>query len=484
MSMINSTPSFILRNEPYPSQTSENDNGNNSEFNLFDDNPLGENSQGQADLSENENSLSDLFSSDFTFTTTQSDGAPAQNQLTQLAQAAGQSQDIRLPEKDYPDTQKDLINESFDKALQSIDDPDKRQHLETVRDLKLQRVDLNEQLKQAQALSTSAQSNSDTHDPALSEPVDQLTQQIDAVNQQIATEIQEADFTASELSVLAESGAADNYTSLDTKLDQLDDLFSRIQAKHPEMSQGDMVSQLRRSIGKYAEGVWSVAMPFNKGPSELEPEFQKEFLAIRESMEHENGLDLGHVLASMDVAQSADIMLNDAYASWAGDLGSAALETFGTQQGNKPVPMDIGNEKTSAGMTDIMADIDGDNIARHMEKGHELDAMLAYYRNDGQYTNGVVAENRFHSFATDLNLLDDQGNLRSDATDEICDTTMDFILQDNLKESFNQIKDMLLDGKMPEKGSGFILETNLPSLARDASQQFIDILAQGLSSEP
>ena len=45
-------------------------------------------------------------------------------------------------------------------------------------------------------------------------------------------------------------------TSLDTKLDQLDDLFSRIQAKHPKMSQGDMVSQLRRSIGKYAEGVW------------------------------------------------------------------------------------------------------------------------------------------------------------------------------------------------------------------------------------
>jgi hypothetical protein len=39
------------------------------------------------------------------------------------------------------------------------------------------------------------------------------------------------------------------------------------------------------------------------------------------------GVDLGHVIASMDIAQSFDI-INDTYISWAGDLGSEVLHIF------------------------------------------------------------------------------------------------------------------------------------------------------------
>jgi hypothetical protein len=252
------------------------------------------------------------------------------------------------------------------------------------------------------------------------------------------------------------------------------DLVKNIEKAYSSFPQGEIVSQLRRSIPEYSRGVWSIAMPFNRGGSELSKKFQQTFLSIRQQMQKEMGVDLGHVVASMDIAQSFDI-INDTYISWAGDLGSEVLHIFrnGTHQR-------IGQRGSRASMPDILGDIDGDNIAHHMQSKHELDSLFDYYQGTGTHTRGVNINNRYRTFAKDLSLLDNNGKLQSKAANIIEEQIRGFIYQytalNNIKNPSNVIR--IFTGY-----AQFISDTNIPNLTKTAAEQFIEIIRSGIKDE-
>jgi hypothetical protein len=51
------------------------------------------------------------------------------------------------------------------------------------------------------------------------------------------------------------------------------ELVKKIEKTYSSFPQGEIISQLRRSIPEYNRGVWSIAMPFNRGGSELSKKF-------------------------------------------------------------------------------------------------------------------------------------------------------------------------------------------------------------------
>lgn len=252
------------------------------------------------------------------------------------------------------------------------------------------------------------------------------------------------------------------------------ELVKKIEMAYSSFPQGEIVSQLRRSIPEYSRGVWSIAMPFNRGGSELSKNFQLTFLSIRQQMQKEMGVDLGHVIASMDIAQSFDI-INDTYISWAGDLGSEVLHIFrnGTHQ-------QIGQRGSRASMPDILGDIDGDNIAHHMQSKHALDSLFDYYQGTGAHTRGVNINNRYRTFAKDLGLLDNNGKLQYKAANIIEEQIRGFIYQytvlNNIKNPSNVIG--IFTGN-----AQFISDTNIPNLTKTAAEQFIEIIISGIKDE-
>jgi len=258
-----------------------------------------------------------------------------------------------------------------------------------------------------------------------------------------------------------------------TAVERLKELVKKIKEKHPDWTEEEIVSQLRRSIPEYTQGIWSMAMPFNKGPSIMEKEFQQEFLDIRKQMQTEMGVDLGHVVASMDIARSFDI-IDDTYISWAGDLGSDVLQNF-----RNGTPMQIGTNNSRASMPDLLGDIDGDNIAHHMPKGYELESLFDYYEGSGIHTGGVSINNRYKTFATDLGLLDQNGNFQPTAVNRLEDKVTGFIYDSN---SVNNLRHPLETfGSIFSGNAQFIPTSNVPNLTRSAAEQFLKIIQTGLS---
>jgi len=405
-----------------------------------------------------------------------------------------------LPEVEHVRDEDRYIHRTCDKLSGLVKDPDTRAQIEQVRNLKLARAELKRQIR-----SCHFGQCGEADLAHLNSQAEALKQKLDDCVPQVQQKLKRPEIQPKLINQLEHE-----FTPFKTKIEQLESLVSRLKAAYPEMDQGELLSQMRRSIPDYNKGLWSWAMPGNQGPSILEHHFQAEICHLRDTMCYQNGLDFGHVLTSMDVAQSRDLLPDDAYASWAGDLGSAALNCFKHDK-----PLRIGDEEQKASLSDLLADIDGDNLAAHAQMVHELAAIPAYYQNDGRYSGGMTAKNRFHCFAGDLKLLDEHNNLKGDAREYFHEPTLEFMwgyhFYKNVTETiphFGKLfkgaadpngerrstdleqntnpKQKSVDGPVrtdPKEVSPFTDKARFEALAQQASVQFAAILSKAINSE-
>jgi hypothetical protein len=258
--------------------------------------------------------------------------------------------------------------------------------------------------------------------------------------------------------------------SMQKHMNEFKELYSSIQKNHPDWDQSQIASELRKvDYGSDDGRIWDMAMPFNRGNSQLSAAEQSDFQKIRQEMIQQDDLDIGHVLVAMDVQQSFDT-ITDSHASWAGDLGTAVLDAYSSGSN-----VQLGTNSASA--ADLMADIDGVNIANHMESDHEMDALFNYYLGNGEHCEGATINDRFSTFSADQNLLTDKGEMKTDAAEIIDDDITSFIYNNNF---INNISN-LFNGKLP--GGEFIPTSEIPNLIDQSAEQFINILDQGMKSE-
>ena len=251
-------------------------------------------------------------------------------------------------------------------------------------------------------------------------------------------------------------------------------LLGDVQREFPQWQEGEIVSQMRRSMPEYRHGVWSVAMPFNRGDSELPDRYRERFNQLRRQAVEVEQLDLGHVFTSIDVKQSFDIV-RDAFASWAGDLGTHVLANFTNQ-----AQVEVGSPDSLASLPDLHGDLDGDNIANHMPEGQAVTAVVAYYQGDDAVMNGITVYNRFRTFARDMDLLDGNGNFGVDKE------RMRQVFRRRVRQ-FIELDEIDLDGRHPiELLSDLFDEENqakVNDLLDIALDQFLAIIASGVDHE-
>lgn len=251
-------------------------------------------------------------------------------------------------------------------------------------------------------------------------------------------------------------------------------LLTDVQRDYTHWDEGEVISQLRRSMPEYRQAIWRIALPFSRGDSQLPDRYRERLDQLRRQAADLEQVDLGHVFTSIDVKQSVNI-IRDAYASWAGDLGTHVLANFTNQ-----AQVEVGSPDSLASLADLHGDIDGDNIANHMPEGQAVTAVLAYYQGDETLMDGVTVRSRFRTFARDLGLLDDGGNVRTGelhARHALRSYTREFI-------EFDEID---LDGRHPLKLlSDLFNEENqakVNELLDSAIEQFLAIIANGIERE-
>ena len=250
--------------------------------------------------------------------------------------------------------------------------------------------------------------------------------------------------------------------------------LSDLQRDYPHWEQNEIISQLRRSMPEYRQAIWRIALPFSHGDSALAESCRERLNRLRRQAVDAEQLDLGHVFTSIDVKQSFDI-IRDAYASWAGDLGTHVLSNFTRQ-----AQVEVGSPDSLASLADLHGDIDGDNIANHMPEGQPVAAVVAYYQGDGALMDGVTVRSRFRTFARDMNLLDEGGIVHSDkvhARHALRNYTREFI-------EFDEID---LDGRHPLKLLNDLFNEEDQAKVNDlldmALEQFLQIIASGVEQE-
>lgn len=251
-------------------------------------------------------------------------------------------------------------------------------------------------------------------------------------------------------------------------------LLQDIQRDYPHWQQREIISQLRRTMPEYTRGIWGLAMPFNRGDSDLPDSYCERFAQLRQKAATGEQLDLAHVLTSIDVKQSIDI-IRDAYASWAGDLGTHVLANLTHQ-----AKVDVGSPESLANLADIHGDIDGDNIARHMPEGQAVTAVIAYYQGLETVMDGVTINSRYRTFARDMGLLDENGSFTADKE------RIRLILHNRIREF------IMLDDLDPDAGHSLSLmealfdennQAQISELLDMAIDQFLAIIASGVELE-
>jgi hypothetical protein len=263
--------------------------------------------------------------------------------------------------------------------------------------------------------------------------------------------------------------------------------IDEVRAAYPDWRQCDVIANFRRAIPGYAEGVWTASMPLNSGPSNLPVAMRERLAALLQADAAESGVDLGHVLVCLDLAANPDV-IDDHFASWAGDLGLHALVNYleGTD-----VPIGLPDPLTHASRSDLLADLDGEVLARRIEAGRELDALLAYYA-DAPPADPAAAppaaaahvSRRFRLFLADHDLLDEHGALRADAADPdgfLYRAVARYVFWEQLKNYLAQFRPgrMLRLAAQPD----FADEPALRAVIGRTVGQFVDFLRAGLEGE-
>jgi hypothetical protein len=262
--------------------------------------------------------------------------------------------------------------------------------------------------------------------------------------------------------------------SKQTIFQELAALLAELRREYPQWQEQEIISQIRRSMPEYRQTIWRVALPFSRGDSDLPDGYRERLAQLRHHAVDLEQVDLGHVFTSIDIKQSVDIV-RDAYASWAGDLGTHVLSNF-----NKQAQVVVGSPDSLASLADLHGDLDGDNIANHMPEGQPVTAILAYYEGDETLMDGVTVHSRFHTFARDMDLLDESGLLRVEKIHThhaLHKYTREFI-------EFDEID---LDGRHPFKLLGDLLneenQARVNDLLDTALAQFLQIIASGVERE-
>jgi hypothetical protein len=247
-----------------------------------------------------------------------------------------------------------------------------------------------------------------------------------------------------------------------------------VQQNCPQWEEAEVVSQIRRSMPEFRQRIWRISLPFNRSESDLPDRYRERLDYLRRRAETVEKLDLGHVFTSIDIRQSVDIV-RDAYASWAGDLGTHVLSNFTNE-----AQVVVGSPDSLASLADLHGDIDGVNIANHMPEGKPVTAIAAYYQGNELLMNGVTVYKRFSTFACDLNLLDNSGTKCVDkvpAHHPLRGYTREFI-------EFDEID---FDGRNPfTLLSELFNEENqakVNHLLDVALEQFLQIIASGVEQE-
>lgn len=247
-------------------------------------------------------------------------------------------------------------------------------------------------------------------------------------------------------------------------------LYENIKCEHPGWLQDEILTNLRKTdYGTPNSSLWEIAKPFSRGDSYLSVTHQAEFQRLRQRMLQCDRLDIGHVLTAVDVEIRWDIIINS-HASWAADLGIAVLEAYiaGT---------DVKLGSSSASPAELLADIDGANIANSMTSGHEMDAIVAYYLGVGDHCGGVDVHSRFTTFADALQLIEPGGHLKPDAPDIINKDISCFIYQNNFIDNLRGF----MDGRLP--GREFTPCSDIPRLITQSANRFIEFVYQGVMKE-
>ena len=84
--------------------------------------------------------------------------------------------------------------------------------------------------------------------------------------------------------------------------------IDEVRAAYPNWRQRDLIANFRRAIPGYSEGVWTAAMPFNSGPSDLPVAMRERLWELIRDDAAESSVDLGHVLVCLDLALTPDLI--------------------------------------------------------------------------------------------------------------------------------------------------------------------------------
>jgi hypothetical protein len=251
-------------------------------------------------------------------------------------------------------------------------------------------------------------------------------------------------------------------------------LLADLRRDYVQWQEQEIISQIRRSMPEYRQTIWRVALPFSRGDSELPDGYRERFAQLRRKAADLEQVDLGHVFTSIDIRQSIDIV-RDAYASWAGDLGTHVLSNF-----NNQAQIVVGSPDSLASLADLHGDLDGDNIANHMPEGRPVTAVVAYYQGDESLMDGVTVYSRFRTFAGDMGLLDDSGVLRFE------NVQTRHALRKYTRE-FIEFDEIDLDGRHPLKLLSDLFDeenqAQVNELLDMALEQFLQIIASGVERE-
>jgi len=251
-------------------------------------------------------------------------------------------------------------------------------------------------------------------------------------------------------------------------------LLADVRREYPHWEEDEVISQLRRSMPEYRQAIWRIAMPFSRGNSQLPKSYRERLSQLRQLAADVEQVDLGHVFTSIDIRQSIDIV-RDAYASWAGDLGTHMLANFTNQ-----AELEVGSPDSLACLADLHGDIDGDNIANHMPKGRAVSAVLAYYRSDEAFMDGVTVHSRYRTFAHDLGLVDGAGNFDADREQAR------FALHNRTRE-FIEFDELDLNGRHPLALLKSLFDTKekaqIDEVLEKALDEFLALVAAGIAIE-
>lgn len=191
-----------------------------------------------------------------------------------------------------------------------------------------------------------------------------------------------------------------SHLSLQRHINELRELTNTIQNNHRNWNQSRILSELRKVDTSPDDDILvELAISINCDRSQMTFDEQICFREIKKSLIQTNDLDISRVIVTMDARQHFNNLRS--VNSTQSDKPGSVLKL--TSLSTKPI-----NSKTyNLTKAELNGKIDGGNIANHMEKEYEMDALFNYYLCDGPHCDGITFNARFSHFLSDLQILNE-----------------------------------------------------------------------------